>query len=135
VYKNGQQAGQVTFFQNIPITFWWTIVTLTTVGYGDTYPNTNWGRLVGALTMITAIIMVAFPVTIIGQAFGAAAEEYRIQKRKERLKREQRIKDREAKQQEAAAMLAMPHENSMVDPVTGVGLIAVCRAPVVQHAE
>lgn len=38
--------------------------------------------------MLTAIVVVAFPVTVIGQAFGAAVEEYKIEKRVKRMKRE-----------------------------------------------
>lgn len=34
---------------------WWIIVTITTVGYGDRYPVTNWGRIVGVIVMITGI--------------------------------------------------------------------------------
>lgn len=34
---------------------WWIVVTITTVGYGDRYPVTNWGRFVGVIVMITGI--------------------------------------------------------------------------------
>lgn len=34
---------------------WWTYVTITTVGYGDKYPTTNWGRLVGVLVMTAGV--------------------------------------------------------------------------------
>ena len=37
IYNSGKMKGVPTFFQNIPLTFWWCIVTLCTVGYGDTY--------------------------------------------------------------------------------------------------
>jgi voltage-gated potassium channel len=35
--------------------FWWAFVTITTVGYGDRFPVTNWGRFVGMLTMAVGI--------------------------------------------------------------------------------
>lgn len=34
---------------------WWIVVTITTVGYGDRFPVTNWGRFVGVIVMITGI--------------------------------------------------------------------------------
>jgi len=36
---------------------WWALVTVTTVGYGDKYPVTNLGRLIGSLTIIVGVIM------------------------------------------------------------------------------
>ena len=41
--------------QDITDAFWWSIVTLTTVGYGDAYPVTNIGRLVATFLMLTSI--------------------------------------------------------------------------------
>jgi polar amino acid transport system substrate-binding protein len=40
--------------------FWWAMVTMTTVGYGDTAPRTVPGRIVGMVWMLTALIIVSF---------------------------------------------------------------------------
>jgi hypothetical protein len=64
---------------------------------------------------------VAFPVTIIGQAFGAAAEEYKIQKRKERMQREQRMKQREAKRSEALAAMPSLAQAQAANVITNAG--------------
>ena len=40
---------------------------MTTVGYGDVYPMTTFGRLVAVLTMFSGIIIVALPITVIGE--------------------------------------------------------------------
>ncbi len=34
---------------------WWTFVTITTVGYGDRFPTTNWGRIIGIFVMIAGV--------------------------------------------------------------------------------
>jgi voltage-gated potassium channel len=56
-------------FPNIIATFWWAIATLTTVGYGDVYPVTGWGRLVSGVIAVLGIGLVALPTGIISSAF------------------------------------------------------------------
>ena len=40
--------------------FWWAMVTMTTVGYGDTAPRTVGGRIIGLFWMLAALIIVSF---------------------------------------------------------------------------
>ena len=56
-------------FGSIPQSAWWAIVTLTTVGYGDTVPVTDLGRLVGGITMLSGLIVLALPIAIIATGF------------------------------------------------------------------
>jgi len=56
-------------YQSIPQSFWWTIVTLTTVGYGDMYPYSVEGMVIGVFTMIIGLILLALPLSIIGTNF------------------------------------------------------------------
>lgn len=56
-------------FDNIPIGFWWSVVTMTTVGYGDKFPQTACGYIVGSLCAVSGLLMIAFTVPIIVSNF------------------------------------------------------------------
>jgi voltage-gated potassium channel len=60
---------QPKVFGTIPDTMWWAVTTLTTVGYGDTYPITALGRLIAGLTMVTGLGLFALPVGIVATGF------------------------------------------------------------------
>ena len=48
---------------------WWSIVTLTTVGYGDVFPITSLGKIFGSVIIILGIGTVALPAGILASAF------------------------------------------------------------------
>eukprot|EP00908_Phaeocystis_cordata_P015589 Transcript_26743.p1 GENE.Transcript_26743~~Transcript_26743.p1 ORF type:complete len:507 (-),score=213.53 Transcript_26743:427-1947(-) len=62
------------WYRSIPRAFWWCFVTMTTVGYGDSYPMTDIGRALAVLAMISGILILAMPITVIGANFAAAYE-------------------------------------------------------------
>ena len=53
----------------IPDAFWWAIVTLGTIGYGDVVPITTTGRLVATVTIFAGLIIMALPIGIVANAF------------------------------------------------------------------
>ena len=60
---------QLPAFASIPHTFWWCIVTMLTVGYGDMVPITPLGQLVAGLCMLTSFIVLALPISVVGANF------------------------------------------------------------------
>lgn len=56
-------------YDNIPIGFWWSVITMTTVGYGDMNPTSFPGYVIGSLCAISGLLMIAFTVPIIVSNF------------------------------------------------------------------
>lgn len=62
-------------FGSIPRALWWSVATLTTVGYGDVTPITAPGQFFAGITAITGIGIVAMPTGILAAAFSEAFQE------------------------------------------------------------
>lgn len=64
-----ERGAQPEKFGSIPQAMWWGVATLTTVGYGDVFPITMAGKVLGAGIAILGIGMFALPTGILGAAF------------------------------------------------------------------
>uniref|UniRef100_A0A6B2L9T1 Ion transport domain-containing protein n=1 Tax=Arcella intermedia TaxID=1963864 RepID=A0A6B2L9T1_9EUKA len=93
VYPNGDFSP----FQSIPGAFWWFMATITTVGYGDSYPRSQVGKAIAAITMVCGLFVLAVPVAVFGSNFSAVwderAERNREEKRKRRKKKYKQMTD------------------------------------------
>ncbi|XP_063078433.1 potassium voltage-gated channel subfamily F member 1-like [Engraulis encrasicolus] len=57
-----EQSHPDTLFTSIPQAFWWAVITMTTVGYGDVYPKTTLGRCNAAVSFLCGVISIALPI-------------------------------------------------------------------------
>ena len=64
-----ENESQPDKFSSIPETMWWSLITLTTVGYGDVSPITPFGKIIGAFTAIMGVCTVALLTGIVASAF------------------------------------------------------------------
>jgi len=67
-------------FGSIPRALWWSVITLTTVGYGDAAPITPMGKVFASMVALSGIALVAMPTGIIAAAFSEAMQRRRDQR-------------------------------------------------------
>ena len=65
-------------FDSIMQSCWWVIVTITTVGYGDMYPQSAGGKLFGGFVLTLGIVFLALPMTIIVSKFSFVYEREKM---------------------------------------------------------
>ncbi|KAI6201451.1 hypothetical protein M3Y96_00843100 [Aphelenchoides besseyi] len=78
-------------FTSIPGACWFSIVTMTTVGYGDMTPKTPGGKMIATLSIMCGVLCLALPITVIVDSFMrvAEAERHPIIRREEKLPEEE----------------------------------------------
>ena len=77
-----------TTFRSIPHAFWWAIVTMTTLGYGDFVPKSGKGYFVGSLCAVTGVLVLAFTVPGIVNNFLLLYRDVQYEKKQDKAKPE-----------------------------------------------
>ena len=73
-----EHASQPKLFPNIPASMWWSVVTLTSVGYGDVYPITPIGKLLGGVISVLGLGLVALPTGILASGFAEEVQRKHV---------------------------------------------------------
>jgi voltage-gated potassium channel len=71
-------------FDSYGDSIWWSLVTLTTVGYGDIVPESAWGRTIGAFVMVLGVTFISFLTANVTSLYIASDEREREDSRMER---------------------------------------------------
>ena len=95
---------QPDVFGSILHSFWWAVVTMTTVGYGDVVPITPLGKLISTFIMLIGVGLVALPAGMLAARFG---EELRERKKKLNVYIESALTDGTIDQQEYQSLVEL----------------------------
>jgi len=89
-------------FTSIPTAFYWVVITMTTVGYGDIAPTTGLGKFVGTMCAVSGVLVLSLPIPIIAGNF---EDFHRMQQTKTKAEKAKK-KLTEAKASEEAERVA-----------------------------
>lgn len=81
-----EHDAQPEAFASIPAAMWWGIVTLTTVGYGDIYPVTDWGRFIGSVVVILGIGLFALPTGVLASGFAEVLAKSKEEQKRRKIR-------------------------------------------------
>ncbi|XP_017532908.3 voltage-gated potassium channel regulatory subunit KCNG1 [Manis javanica] len=76
-------------FTSIPACYWWAVITMTTVGYGDMVPRSTPGQVVALSSILSGILLMAFPVTSIFHTFSRSYLELKQEQERVTFRRAQ----------------------------------------------
>ncbi|XP_046993999.1 potassium voltage-gated channel subfamily KQT member 1-like [Schistocerca americana] len=80
VYLAEKDAENETDFSSYADALWWGVITVTTIGYGDTVPKTWMGKIVASCFSVFAISFFALPAGILGSGFALKVQQKQRQK-------------------------------------------------------
>ncbi|XP_012513271.1 PREDICTED: potassium voltage-gated channel subfamily G member 2 [Propithecus coquereli] len=82
VHLAERELGARRDFSSVPASYWWAVISMTTVGYGDMVPRSLPGQVVALSSILSGILLMAFPVTSIFHTFSRSYSELKEQQRR-----------------------------------------------------
>ncbi|XP_006897304.1 PREDICTED: potassium voltage-gated channel subfamily G member 2 [Elephantulus edwardii] len=82
VHLAERELGAHRDFSSVPASYWWAVISMTTVGYGDMVPRSLPGQVVALSSILSGILLLAFPVTSIFHTFSRSYSELKEQQQR-----------------------------------------------------
>ncbi|XP_054648206.1 potassium voltage-gated channel subfamily D member 1 [Dunckerocampus dactyliophorus] len=120
-------------FTSIPASFWYTIVTMTTLGYGDMVPNTIAGKIFGSICSLSGVLVIALPVPVIVSNFSRI---YHQNQRADKMRAQQKVRlarIRMAKKGTTNAFLQYKEDRALGDRDSDSGALCVKNKSAFEH--
>lgn len=78
LYWRTDQFGErsVTPFRSIPSSLWWSLITYTTIGYGEMFPLTPAGKMVAGFIIVAGLVLFAMPLAVLAANFSKVWEDH-----------------------------------------------------------
>eukprot|EP00744_Colponema_vietnamica_P011153 GILI01015694.1.p1 GENE.GILI01015694.1~~GILI01015694.1.p1 ORF type:complete len:741 (-),score=114.21 GILI01015694.1:111-2141(-) len=108
---------EVSPFQDAVDGMWFAATTITTLGLGDVYPVSDIGYIIGGLTMIAAVFMIAFPIMILAVNFETEKDKVTQDKQRQQARLGRFLQDLQREhtrvESEEAVQVAARHRTAM----------------------
>ncbi|XP_069389974.1 A-type voltage-gated potassium channel KCND3-like isoform X2 [Paralichthys olivaceus] len=103
-----EKGSSSTKFTSIPASFWYTIVTMTTLGYGDMVPKTIAGKIFGSICSLSGVLVIALPVPVIVSNFSRI---YHQNQRADKRRAQKGTEEDEQKLTKSMSLLESQHHH------------------------
>ncbi|XP_061085533.1 potassium voltage-gated channel subfamily D member 2-like isoform X1 [Conger conger] len=104
-----EKGSSASKFTSIPAAFWYTIVTMTTLGYGDMVPKTIVGKIFGSICSLSGVLVIALPVPVIVSNFSRIYHQSQRSEKRRAQKKARLARVRLAKSSGARAYAQYKH--------------------------